>query len=221
MQADGFSGRASGWRGGWVGCYVFGLLTVMVGLAAAEPAATNSQFTVRTKDGTALICKLAIAAVPFATSFAEMQIPLERIETVKLDADTNTATIALLNGDRLRGSISLRELKVSSLVGDLTIPLAVVTEISTMVKREPVYEDTPARRNQCINNLRQIDSAKEQCAMERRWANGTPVPDGDPGVNQYIRGNATPVCPAKGKYVYGAIGVNPTCSVPGHAYQMQ
>ena len=34
----------------------------------------------------------------------------------------------------------------------------------------------------------------------------------------YIRGNATPVCPAKGKYTYGAIGASPTCSVPGHVY---
>jgi hypothetical protein len=34
-------------------------------------------------------------------------------------------------------------------------------------------------------------------------------------VNQYIKGNSTPVCPANGIYSYGRISANPTCTFIG------
>lgn len=77
----------------------------------------------------------------------------------------------------------------------------------------------------CINNLRQIDSAKEQAALERRWTNGKPIDmtavDGTKSnVNLYIKGVANTTnsltCPANGTYFYNAIGTSPTCDVSGH-----
>lgn len=77
-----------------------------------------------------------------------------------------------------------------------------------------------SQQNACINNLRQIDAAKEQAALERRWTNGTAVADGDSNVNMYIKGLANttnlPNCPGGGAYTYGAIGTNPVCTVAGH-----
>ena len=74
-----------------------------------------------------------------------------------------------------------------------------------------------AQKNACINNLRMIDGAKEQWALENRATTGGAVTeDGATGVNSYIKGNARPVCPAGGSYTYGAIGENPTCTVAGH-----
>jgi hypothetical protein len=68
--------------------------------------------------------------------------------------------------------------------------------------------------NGCINNLRQIDGAKQQWALENRKTI-TDVP-AEKDVAPYLK-NAIPKCPAGGTYVLGAAGVAPTCSIPGHA----
>src|SRR3712207_162392 len=53
-----------------------------------------------------------------------------------------------------------------------------------------------SRRNSCIANLKQIDSAKEQWAMDNRAAAGAAVAMADlTGANGYLKGAATgPVC---------------------------
>lgn len=70
-----------------------------------------------------------------------------------------------------------------------------------------------SRKNACINNLRQIDAAKEQVAMEDNLSDGAASVAAD--VNSFIKGGA-PTCPAGGTYTYGAIGTDPTCSIAGH-----
>ena len=61
----------------------------------------------------------------------------------------------------------------------------------------------------CINNLRQIDGAKEQWALENKMTNGAPVVVAE--VNAYIKGGA-PTCPKGGTYTYGAVDEAPRCS---------
>lgn len=77
-----------------------------------------------------------------------------------------------------------------------------------------------SQQNACINNLRQIDAAKEQAALYYRTTNGTEVQNGQWQVNEFIKGLAgttnVPTCPAGGLYTYNNIGTNPTCSVLGH-----
>jgi DNA repair exonuclease SbcCD ATPase subunit len=68
--------------------------------------------------------------------------------------------------------------------------------------------------NACINNLRQIDGAKQQWALENRKTI-TDVP-AEKDVAPYLK-NAIPKCPGGGAYTLGAAGVAPTCSIPGHA----
>ena len=67
----------------------------------------------------------------------------------------------------------------------------------------------------CINNLRIIDAAKEQCALEHDMGDGDPITD-LPKVTAYIKGDAVPKCPAGGEYALNAIGEDPVCSIPGH-----
>lgn len=83
-----------------------------------------------------------------------------------------------------------------------------------------------SQTNACINNLRQIDAAKEQAALEHRWTNGSAVSmliadtTAKSNVNQYIKGLAgttnSPACPGGGSYTYNAIGTDPTCNVVLH-----
>jgi hypothetical protein len=70
-----------------------------------------------------------------------------------------------------------------------------------------------ARSNACINNLRQIDAAKEQWAMATNKSDGDAIVESE--VNDYIKGNGL-LCPAGGTYTYGPIGTPPTCSLPEH-----
>jgi hypothetical protein len=65
----------------------------------------------------------------------------------------------------------------------------------------------------CINNLRQIDGAKEQWALENKKSAGAPtVPE---EILQYIKGGKV-VCPKGGIYTFGPVDSAPRCSIAGH-----
>lgn len=71
------------------------------------------------------------------------------------------------------------------------------------------------QRNTCINNLRQIDAAKNQWALEKGKKSGDAVTEAD--IKPYLRGGVLPRCPAGGTYTIGKVGENPACSIAGHA----
>src|ERR1044072_6767579 len=69
-----------------------------------------------------------------------------------------------------------------------------------------------SRRNSCIANLKQIDSAKEQWAMAQKAAAGAAVQMSDI-AGTYMKGAAAgPTCPAGGAYTVNPVGTNPACS---------
>jgi len=72
-----------------------------------------------------------------------------------------------------------------------------------------------SRAKACVSNLKQIDSAKEQWAMDTKAGDGDPGPAmGDiAGAGLYIK--AEPECPSGGDYIAGIgnIGTDPTCSL--------
>lgn len=68
--------------------------------------------------------------------------------------------------------------------------------------------------NACINNLRQLDSAKEQWALEQMKNDGDEADV--TGVCEFIKGGTIPTCPQGGVYELNAIGSDPTCNIPGH-----
>ncbi len=72
-----------------------------------------------------------------------------------------------------------------------------------------------AQRNACIANLKQLDGATQQWAVEAKKA-ATAVPtDADIfGAALYIR--AKPLCPLGGIYTFGSVADGPRCSIPGH-----
>lgn len=81
-----------------------------------------------------------------------------------------------------------------------------------------VYANGPGRRccrsspaNTCIANLKQIDGAKEQWALElRKTTNDVPTWTDLIGTDKYIKN--TPVCPSNGIYKLNKVGDPPTCS---------
>jgi len=71
-----------------------------------------------------------------------------------------------------------------------------------------------AQLNTCINNLRQIDAAKQQWALENDKTADAIPPAQD--LLPYLPNMVFPVCPSGGTYTINAVGVPPTCSIPGH-----
>jgi len=69
-----------------------------------------------------------------------------------------------------------------------------------------------SRAKSCVSNLKQIDSAKEQWAMDNKKTSAdTPATTDLYGATKYVK--STPACPASGTYTIAAVGTTPSCSV--------
>lgn len=69
-----------------------------------------------------------------------------------------------------------------------------------------------SRARTCVANLKQVDSGKEQYAMENRLAAGAAVAWANLVPNYLKR---QPACPSGGVYTIGNVGTDPTCSIGG------
>jgi len=91
----------------------------------------------------------------------------------------------------------------------LIIPLMAAIAIPSFVKAR----DT-AQENICINNMRMIDAAKDQAAIEHNYMDGTTVPESQ--VSEYLKsGFSGLVCPSGGQYTINPLGQDPACSEHG------
>ena len=93
------------------------------------------------------------------------------------------------------------------------VPLvAVPAMMSAIAIPNFVKARATAQQNTCINNLRQLDAAKQQWALENgKTTTDTPTKD---DLLPYLK--QWPTCPAGGTYTIGSVGENPTCSIPKH-----
>lgn len=66
----------------------------------------------------------------------------------------------------------------------------------------------------CVNNLRIIQAAKQQWALENKKP-ATSVPTAQ-DLAPYLPGNALPACPDGGIYAINSVTVPPTCTIPNH-----
>ena len=73
--------------------------------------------------------------------------------------------------------------------------------------------------NTCLANLRQIETAKQQWALEK-GKNINDVPS-QQDLTPYFKDGTFPVCPDGGTYAINSMGELPTCSVTGHALPPQ
>ena len=96
---------------------------------------------------------------------------------------------------------------------EIMIVVAIIGLLAAIAIPSFVKARNTAQQNACINNLRQVDSGKEQAALAYRWADSAVAET--TVVNQYIKGNTTPLCPAGATYTYRAMGANPACNFAG------
>ena len=102
----------------------------------------------------------------------------------------------------------------------LFIGLIVVVGIPNFLKARQTHAANP-----CINNLRQIDAAANQFALEKDLKTGAKI-NFPNDLTPYIKLNSAgkiPSCPDGGIYHIGKVGDTPTCTLstltPAHALQ--
>ena len=96
---------------------------------------------------------------------------------------------------------------------EIMIVVAIIGLLAAIAVPNFAQARTNARRGTCINNMRLIDAAKEQYALENNKDSTVTPTAAD--CTPYLKGNAMPTCPAAGTYTIAAIGTNPSCTKSG------
>ena len=100
---------------------------------------------------------------------------------------------------------------------EIMIVVAIIGLLAAIAIPNFVKARQTSQQNACINNLRQIDGAIQQWALEAKASSGQAVSIGQ--VQPYIKldknGNL-PACPAGGTYSASNVSSNPLCSVGGN-----
>jgi len=90
----------------------------------------------------------------------------------------------------------------------MLLPLAAIA-IPSFVKARNLTQQSA-----CVINMRQISTAKECAAMEKKYVNGTAVSEED--LSKWLRkGFSGLTCPKGGRYTINPIGQDPVCSEHG------
>ena len=115
------------------------------------------------------------------------------------------------------GSLSGKSLAIAGLITGYLgmawaiffIPLLLAIAIPNFVKAR-----NASMENACINNMRQIEAAKNEWALKENKAGGD-VPTAE-DLTPYFMNGKFPICPDGGTYTIGVVSNLPTCSIPGH-----
>jgi prepilin-type N-terminal cleavage/methylation domain-containing protein len=109
---------------------------------------------------------------------------------------------------------------------EIMIVVAIIGLLAAIAIPNFVKARATSQANACINNLRQIDAAVNQWALENHKTTGSGAPTLTTDLTPYIKLNAAgsiPGCPAGGAYTVASVGNSPqvTCSLantvtPGH-----
>ena len=96
------------------------------------------------------------------------------------------------------------------------IVVAIIGLLAAIAIPNFVKARATSQANACINNLRQIDAAANQYALENGQTSGSSLNNAD--LTPYIKLtplNTIPGCPAGGSYNYGTVGSSSqvTCSL--------
>jgi prepilin-type N-terminal cleavage/methylation domain-containing protein len=98
---------------------------------------------------------------------------------------------------------------------EIMIVVAIIGLLAAIAIPNFVKARATSQANACINNLRQIDAAAQEFALERgkKTGDGISYPA---DLTPYIKLNANnsiPPCPAGGAYACANVGTAPTCSL--------
>ena len=98
---------------------------------------------------------------------------------------------------------------------EIMIVVAIIGLLAAIAIPNFVKARSKAQQNACIANLKQIDGAVQQWALEKKKTSTDTYTMAD--ITDFLKGSAVPNCPAGGTYSPGlTVANNPTCSIAGH-----
>jgi prepilin-type N-terminal cleavage/methylation domain-containing protein len=98
---------------------------------------------------------------------------------------------------------------------EIMIVVAIIGLLAAIAIPNFVKARATSQANACINNLRQIDGAAQQWALEKGKTTGAAI-SYPSDLTPYIKLNSAssiPPCPANGTYTDAKVGDVPTCSL--------
>jgi prepilin-type N-terminal cleavage/methylation domain-containing protein len=98
---------------------------------------------------------------------------------------------------------------------EIMIVVAIIGLLAAIAIPNFVKARATSQANACINNLRQIDAAAQQFALEKGKKTGDAITYPD-DLTPYIKMNSAgqiPACPAGGSYSDPSVGAIPACSL--------
>lgn len=120
----------------------------LVGAAWAGKDTAEPQLRVQLDlaDGSHIIGAPAIDSVPVHTPYAKMDVPLKEVLAIKMGDDHETAALDLRNGDKIRGVIDLKPLKLETVFGKVAVGIEHIKQVDVLLVRAtgplPLFEGT-------------------------------------------------------------------------------
>jgi prepilin-type N-terminal cleavage/methylation domain-containing protein len=95
---------------------------------------------------------------------------------------------------------------------EIMIVVAIISLLAAVSIPSFIRARQTAQTTACLNNLRLLEAAKNQWALETGHTTGDPVASTD--VKPYLGNTSSspfPACPLGASYIIGNIGTNPIC----------
>ena len=100
---------------------------------------------------------------------------------------------------------------------EIMIVVAIIGLLAAIAIPNFVKARATAQKNACIANLKQVDGAVQQWALENKKVASDTYALTDTTLLEYLKGSLLPVCPGGGTYAAGSsVSGAPTCTVSGH-----
>jgi hypothetical protein len=124
----------------------FSIVLLMAALAWTVGAGENKaappiQVELNLVDGSHLTGSPDIETLVVQTAYARMDVPLNKILSIRMAEDRKTATVDFRNGDKVKDVVNLGPFKLETAYGKMAVNMAQVKEINVLLAGESALPD--------------------------------------------------------------------------------